>query len=159
MVTLADLKDLLSSRMEDNTIATKILDYLRTIEGKKPTARINAALEKIEPTARLRDHLSWKEIRWEEDGEQSLMLFYHSEPAEIDIQRILKHNARHFSALEERNRNRERLLNDERLLKDTVEAINAYNAAKVRISELMTYDVFHGEHHAISKRLCEELEV
>ncbi len=144
-MNLEDVKAIFESSMEDNTIPVKIVQGLEKFDGKNLTNRVINHL--VDTCPELRDinlrivkKFSWTEIAW--DSDNSLTVAYQTKNVAISCVYILGHNARYFSALDERNKKRLEILSDEAKLQKLLNVIQNYMKAKTEFGEFITHENF-----------------
>lgn len=139
------LQAIIRDGMEDSTIADFVLKSLAKNNGKRLTSRHVDELNQAMPghDFRIRKQFGWTELAWgayepktSEDG-GNLMISRATTNVTIDVAWIEKDNARWFSALKERNKNRRKLLDKTEALAQVADAINQYKSAKATLIKLL----------------------
>ncbi len=132
------IRDLLVSSMEDNTIPVKIMEALKTWNCER-LKRAERFLVKIDPTIRISVSAGMTSIAWGDRG-HSLLVAYVTNNVIVDAEWILDHNQGYFSALVERNESRQKLLQDDALIKNFAKVVIDYRLARAAFGSVVTYD-------------------
>lgn len=131
-VTGQAIKEAILAQMENPEPARTILNALKPFEGKRLNKRIIAAVQDKLPDYRVytSERMGWCSlVAYKDNKETRLTLAHQEKNVVVDTAFILEENRRDYSALDERNQERERLMKDEVNLYCVAEAINHYNNA------------------------------
>jgi len=132
------IKDILTSRMEDTTVADAIRAYFERHAGKRITERDvqkMMAQEAGAPDLRMRKAYGMTHLEWggysQTGGNQghSLLIAYAEKNVVMDPAFLLEHNTSHYSGRDERNAARQAALTNSGLLDALEAAIARQHAA------------------------------
>lgn len=148
-VTVADLRNFVKSKMEDNGIPLALLEVLRKHNGKKLTKRILPDLKAVEPSCNIDHSMTYSEICWREKGNDRRIMVgrktmdQNSSEIVIDADYAKEQSPWCFRALDERNASRTEFLKDPALFEILADKINAYNVALAELAEAFDNNKIH----------------
>jgi hypothetical protein len=149
-MTSEEVADKIRSNMEDNSIPKKIIECLRPFNGKKLTKKhIQLLKDTVDPSCGIEHPHHWTEITWGDNS--SMTVAMKDVNVVIDVDHIIEGNLRYFSALEDRNKFREQLLNNHELLQQVSDSIVALKKAQETFDAVVKFETLKHEYYWISR--------
>lgn len=147
------VKQLIEDRIEDNTVAVKIIEVLERHNQKPLNKRhIDELKTKVHDTIYLSKRFGMTHIEWNDGKERSMLISHAIKHVKVDTVDIVDRNQGYFNALRERNKKRRAILAKPERIAELEQLIDDFKKAQHLLKTALEHGGdFETERHTIAE--------